>query len=112
MHSGRFGHLRLKIRLRTQIIFLLTMFIKDNIIKQSSNYPSDTRLLKEKKSPESGGRGPLPPPTPPKSAFVIHVIFMLRCTFSMVFIRKGTRFVSKQDQSQSHVHLEARVLSS
>ena len=29
--------------------------------------------------------------------------------FSMIFIRKGKKFVSKQGQSQPHVHLEARV---
>ena len=29
--------------------------------------------------------------------------------FSMIFIRKGKKFVSKQDQSQPHVHSEARV---
>ena len=29
--------------------------------------------------------------------------------FSMIFIRKGKTFVSKQGQSQPHVHSEARV---
>ena len=29
--------------------------------------------------------------------------------FSMIFIRKGKKFVSKQGQSQPHVHLEASV---
>ena len=33
VHSGCFGHLPLKCRLRTQILFLSTMFITENILK-------------------------------------------------------------------------------
>ena len=35
---------------------------------------------------------------------LIHVVLMLTSIFSMIFIRKGKKFVTKQGQPQPHVH--------
>ena len=43
--------------------------------------------------------------------YVNHVVLMLTSIFiSKIYIRKGRRFVSKQDQPQPHVHSKPRTL--